>query len=179
MVNILQAIHNLDVSTCLWVSVKKRYQYRKVIYLISKTGDGPLYIAVGLLLFFMGGKGGQLFFGAGVAAYVLELIAYWILKNTIKRDRPTSMEIFQGAWIIPSDKFSFPSGHTAAAFVFATLCLHFYPLFAPAAYVWASLIGASRVCLGVHFPSDIVAGMILGITSCWCAMFLQRIFFSL
>ena len=66
------------------------------------------------------------------------------------------------AFIQPSDKFSFPSGHTAAAFVMASLLTAFYPPVALVAYPLALAIGASRVTLGVHYPSDIVAGAVLG-----------------
>jgi undecaprenyl-diphosphatase len=64
--------------------------------------------------------------------------------------------------ITPADRFSFPSGHATAAFLFAGLAAVSFPVLAPFAYVWASLIALSRVVLGVHFPSDILAGALLG-----------------
>ena len=63
----------------------------------------------------------------------------------------------------PSDEFSMPSEHTAAAFVMASLTAYFYPDLSLFAYSWASLIGLSRVILGVHYPTDIAAGAILGL----------------
>ena len=74
------------------------------------------------------------------------------------------------ALIEPSDKFSFPSGHTAAAFVFAAVLAAFYPLLALPAFVLATLIGLSRVMLGVHYPGDIVAGAVLGLLSAAAAL---------
>ena len=68
------------------------------------------------------------------------------------------------AHVTPSDKFSLPSGHTAAATLMACIIAHYYPPFALLAYSWAALIGLSRVLLGVHYPSDVVAGSLLGVT---------------
>jgi undecaprenyl-diphosphatase len=81
-----------------------------------------------------------------------------------KRPRPCDFLLDLTAHVTPSDKFSLPSGHTAAACLMASIVAHYYPPFAVLAYSWAALIGLSRVLLGVHYPSDVVAGMLLGIT---------------
>ena len=67
------------------------------------------------------------------------------------------------SFTVPSDKFSFPSGHTAAAFVMACVTLYHVPELAVLVLPLAVAIGASRVALGVHYPTDIAAGMVLGI----------------
>ncbi|MBN1999234.1 phosphatase PAP2 family protein, partial [candidate division KSB1 bacterium] len=64
--------------------------------------------------------------------------------------------------INPPDKFSFPSGHTAGAFVMATMISVFYPAWTIPGYTMASVIGVSRVYNGVHFPTDVMAGVLLG-----------------
>jgi undecaprenyl-diphosphatase len=63
----------------------------------------------------------------------------------------------------PADEFSFPSGHTAAAFVMVSILGSFYPVLLLPLVILASFIGISRVYLGVHYPSDVLAGAILGI----------------
>jgi undecaprenyl-diphosphatase len=105
---------------------------------------------------------GTAFFVAALIAYSLNVGSYLILKNSIKRDRPHNQLNDFRALIEPSDRFSFPSGHTSAAFLMATLMLHFYPSFAGAIFIWATLIGLSRILLGVHYPGDILAGSLLG-----------------
>ncbi|WP_232053844.1 phosphatase PAP2 family protein [Microbulbifer sp. GL-2] len=65
--------------------------------------------------------------------------------------------------IIAHDKFSLPSGHTSAAFLFITfMIIQAGPIWS-LGYIWATGVGAARIGLGVHFPSDICAGALLGI----------------
>lgn len=132
--------------------------------MISRLGDGGLYLALGLLLAMFEVQDGERFLFAGLLAFSLELPLYLLLKNTIKRDRPCDRFDNFDAFIVPSDKFSFPSGHAAAAFVFATVLSHFYPSMFVLSYSIALLIGLSRVMLGVHYPTDIAAGAVLGIS---------------
>lgn len=85
------------------------------------------------------------------------------LKHTIKRNRPfeTYADIDQAASSLGR---SFPSGHTSLAFATATSLSLAYPkwyVIAPS-FVWASTVGYSRMHLGVHYPSDVLAGAIIG-----------------
>ncbi|WP_158965573.1 phosphatase PAP2 family protein [Paraglaciecola sp. L3A3] len=129
---------------------------------VSKTGDGQLYLVIGVLLWWLEPEHGALFLSAGLLAYTLEIPVYIFLKRALKRQRPCDSATNFNAHITPSDKFSLPSGHTAAAFLMASLVSSFYPNLALVAYLWASCIGISRVLLGVHYPGDILAGAALG-----------------
>ena len=134
-----------------------------------------LYPVIALALFVFEPVYGRQFLVAGCIAYALDVSLYWLLKNLIKRDRPAIKIDFYEAWITPSDQFSFPSGHTAAAFLFAWLIWTFYPVFALPLFLWASLVGISRVLLGVHYPSDIVVGAILGSCCAFSGIYLHNL----
>lgn len=129
---------------------------------ISHSGDGHLYPVLGLLAWYLDKERGLWFLTAGLLAFAVELPIYWALKNGIKRRRPEELSALLPAFIVPSDRYSLPSGHTAAAFLMATLIEHFYPELAYAAFFWAGVIGSTRIFLGVHFFTDIVIGAALG-----------------
>lgn len=128
---------------------------------ISRTADGELYVIVGLVLA-LALEGGIAFLQHLLIAGTLERCCYWTLKNSLRRKRPAQALPGFHSHIIASDEFSFPSGHSSAAFLFITLLvLHFGPLLI-LLYVWSVGVALSRIYLGVHFPSDTVIGAILG-----------------
>ena len=132
-------------------------QQARVSRLISRTGDGPLYAVLAALLWWQGEAERELV-RLALLAFAIELPLYLLLKNSLKRQRPIGLPVF----ITPSDRYSLPSGHTAAAFLMATILAIGFPLWAPLLFGWAALVGASRLLLGVHYLSDLVAGALLG-----------------
>ena len=129
---------------------------------VSRSGDGYCHIALAVSLSLFEPLFGDCFLMAVAGGFCLWLPVYWILKNTLRRQRPPEALPSFNALIVASDKFSFPSGHTAGAFLLASLCIGLYGAIAMPMLIWACLVGCSRVILGVHFPTDILAGAILG-----------------
>lgn len=129
-----------------------------------------LALPVGQMLWDTSGAGNErwrrfLVFSGGLAA---EAAVNYGVKYTIRRRRPFDQfdDIHQKMEV---STYSFPSGHTGAAFYAATYLSLEYPrwyVIAPAA-LWAGGVGWSRMHLGVHYPSDVLAGMVLGIGSAW------------
>lgn len=148
-----------------WLVKRKRHAlFARISRWLSRTGDGHLYALLAVYLFWSARPGSRLFLACILLAFALERPLYFVLKNSLKRHRPQAvLENFRSV-IKPSDKFSFPSGHTSAAFVMATFVAYFHPALAIPAYVWASSLGVARLVLGVHFPTDILAGMTMGAT---------------
>lgn len=161
---LLYAIHRYDVFMFFWIiNANSHKRLAKFCRIVSKTGDGGLYVLIMALLYWQEGMR-SLLLQTIMLAFLIERPVYFILKNGFKRNRPTAALENYRSVIIPSDKFSFPSGHTSAAFVMATLLGHFYPSLLLPLYAWAALVGFSRVTLGVHFPTDTLVGSAMGLS---------------
>lgn len=162
----IEPIAKLDLAFSLFcLQHRFNQQVAQMSKAISHTGDGHLYLVIGLLAWWLDGPTGAMFLAAGLSAFALELPIYWLTKNSFKRRRPDEFSDLVVSFITPSDRYSLPSGHTAAAFLMATLIGHFYPDLRSFALLWAAAIGAARILLGVHFISDVLIGMLLGVGS--------------
>jgi len=138
---------------------------------VTRLGDGVLTIGLPCVMGLVGWWRGQralcrrgLLGGATVAgAGLIEIL----LKNLACRARPNAAgagEFFSRFPCLPAEYAvaSFPSGHATTAFALATLLSLWYPRWAPAFVALAGLVALSRVALGAHFPSDVLAGAVLG-----------------
>lgn len=160
----IEPIAKFDLAFSLFC-LQHRYNQpvSRISKAISHTGDGHLYAVIGALAFLYAGDAGKLFLLTGLLAFTIELPIYWLAKHSFKRRRPNELSELVSSFITPSDRYSLPSGHTAAAFVMATLVGFFFPDLQTFAFVWASLIAGSRILLGVHFLTDVLLGALLGI----------------
>jgi undecaprenyl-diphosphatase len=134
------------------------------LYVISSTrgGDGWLWYAMGLAILLFGGETRfQADGAAGVAAALSVLLFGW-LKRLTGRRRPCQIEPHCWATLLPPDQFSFPSGHTMTAFAVAIPLALFYPSLMIGLFFCALSIAVSRILLGMHFLSDVVAGALIG-----------------
>ena len=128
----------------------------------SRSGDGYLQLLTPAMVWLSESVLAPTYVFALAAAMFLERITYFVLKNTLKRLRPCDFKKNLKSLVAASDKFSFPSGHTSAAFCFSTITVITFGGAYTAMFIWASLVGASRVVIGVHYPGDIAAGAIVG-----------------
>jgi undecaprenyl-diphosphatase len=159
----MQSIHAYDVDLFFWVMRRKSQKLLvKCARYISKTGDGYWYLLLALILAFSHTPTDRLLLGAMAVAFAFERPAYFIIKNTCRRHRPQAALNIQG-FVVPSDQFSFPSGHTSAAFLMAMLLSYFHPVLVPLVFPWAVTVGMARVILGVHFPTDTLMGALMGL----------------
>ncbi|WP_194756595.1 phosphatase PAP2 family protein [Aliidiomarina indica] len=166
-------LQRADEAAFFWLSMHlRRPSGGALARWISRSGDGYGYIAACMLAFFLQYPEAQLLTTLLLLGFAIELPIYWVLKNTLRRDRPCVRVPNLRSLIKASDRFSFPSGHTTAAFLFASIISALLPSLAPWLYGWAVAIGLSRVALGVHYPTDIFAGALLGMLLAWFTLWL-------
>lgn len=135
-------------------------------------GTPIIIYAVGLIEKDSTTKKKAIFIGQTFAASAFISLA---LKSVTKRDRPyvTYPEIDN---VVEESSYSFPSGHTSSAFATATSLSMVYPkwyVIAPS-FLWAGAVGYSRMYLGVHYPSDVLAGAIVGSGSAYLCYKLNK-----
>lgn len=160
---LLNYIHTGDLITFNWCMSRKRQQQLTAISkVISHSADGFYYALIPALLLLIGTGTAQFSCFALALSFCIERPLYCILKKGLKRNRPADALPNFHSFITPSDQFSFPSGHTSGAFLSATVLVAFLPMLFWPAYIWAGLVGTSRILLGVHFPSDTLAGALIG-----------------
>ena len=134
----------------------------KTLRAVSRSADGWLYPLLILLLGLALPEGGLRFAFRASAGFALVLPLQELVKRSVKRLRPYMRDTRLQHLVIPPDAFSFPSGHTANAWLMTMLTVDTVPMLAAPMLLWALLVGVSRVALGVHYPSDVLAGAALG-----------------
>jgi undecaprenyl-diphosphatase len=136
--------------------------FRLWMILATRGGDGWLWYALTALVVVFGGAERYASVGAAWTACSAGAAIFLVLKKTTGRTRPNALVPHCWATLLPPDQFSFPSGHTITAFAFTMAVGSFYPHLAGVLLFFALSVATSRIVLGMHFLSDVVAGALLG-----------------
>jgi undecaprenyl-diphosphatase len=134
------------------------------IWMVAAThaGDGWLWCGAGLVILLAGEPERFHALGAAALAVGAGILLFQSLKRLFGRKRPCAIEPHVWSTLLPPDQFSFPSGHTITAFAAAVSLGIYYPAILPVLLFCAASIGLSRIVLGMHFLSDVVAGAAIG-----------------
>lgn len=130
--------------------------------IISRLGDGIFWYSLMLCLPLL--YGGQAIYVSllMVAVGMINLLIYKLIKRATERERPCMVSSDIQLGTAPLDHYSFPSGHTLHAVAFTIIATFYYPQLAWFLIPFATLVAASRVILGLHYPTDVAAGATIG-----------------
>ena len=175
---IIANAQNFDINSLREINLERNQSFDPAFKFITNSAT-PISIATPLLIYSVGLinkdvdlKKKGVFIGE---TFLVNAFITTALKYAIKRDRPfvTYPEIQK---LSSGGSGSFPSGHASEAFATATSLSLAFPkwyVIAPS-FVWASLVGYSRMDLGVHYPSDVAAGAIVGAGSAYLSYKLNK-----
>lgn len=135
---------------------------RRFFATVSRLGDGVAWYALMAALIVLDGVDGLAASAHLAITGVIALSLYKFLKHWTRRPRPFASDARIHAWVAPLDEFSFPSGHTLHAVAFTLVALAHYPMLAWLLIPFTASVAASRVVLGLHYPSDVLAATAIG-----------------
>ena len=162
-----------DAGWCLRANrIGARSGVRRMFAVVSRLGDGVFWYVLMAVLVAVDGQAG-LFASLHMAVTgAIALALYKGLKRWTRRPRPFASDVRIHAWIAPLDEFSFPSGHTLHAVAFSLVAVAHYPALAWLLLPFATAVAASRVVLGLHYPSDVLAAVAIGCALAGTALWL-------
>lgn len=134
----------------------------KVFATVSRLGDGVAWYVLMAAMVLLDGLDGVRASAQMAATGAIALLLYKALKRWTRRPRPFAADVRIRAWIAPLDEFSFPSGHTLHAVSFTIVALAHYPQLAWLLVPFTAMVALSRVVLGLHWPSDVLAATVIG-----------------
>jgi undecaprenyl-diphosphatase len=160
---LIQRLLQLDADLSAHLRLSQNSRWWKLTAFLAHSGDSWFWMLGLLCIWFLGNKEWHqksALLAAAVAGLAILVIA---IKFTIRRQRPPGD---WGAIYRNTDPHSFPSGHAARAGLLAVMAAGLGPAwFGGLVLVWSPLVSLARVGTGVHYLSDIIAGLLLGIAT--------------
>ncbi|HEY5585070.1 MAG TPA: phosphatase PAP2 family protein [Ruminiclostridium sp.] len=147
----------------------------KIMPVLTNIGGSIVTIFTCLMIIAMGtGEVRKLGFQALVALALSHSFVH-VLKKSVCRLRPKGIVLNVNTFDVALDFYSFPSGHTTAVFAIATTLALNIPILAVVCFPIALIVAISRLYLGVHYPSDVLAGMAIAILSSVVVQFITNV----
>jgi undecaprenyl-diphosphatase len=152
-----------DVVICALFNRMSRQPKVKAFFVsISELGDGGGWYALILALPIIYGPSGFTTSFDMIRIGIVNLILYKIIKQLTGRPRPCAVSMNITVGTAPLDQYSFPSGHTMHAVAFSIIATGHHAELALVLIPFSSLVALSRLVLGLHYPTDVIAGGVIG-----------------
>lgn len=162
-ISVSPRLQRSETSICLsWNRWGRHAPVRRYFALVSRLGDGVAWYWLMGGVALLGGPQGIGVSAQLAATGALALVLYLGLKRFTRRPRPCASDRRIRALVRPLDEFSFPSGHTLHAAALSGVALTHYPELAWLLLPFSASVAVSRVVLGLHYPSDVLAASALG-----------------
>jgi undecaprenyl-diphosphatase len=161
----MNRLQQLDLDLCISFNRISTYKIiRRFFSTISRLGDGVFWYCLMLVLPLVYGLQGLVISFHMASAAIPALLIYKYLKKKTLRPRPCAVTPVIQQQTHTLDQFSFPSGHTLHAVSFTLIVCGHVPFAIWILIPFAVLVAASRPILGLHYPSDVIAGAAIGAT---------------
>ncbi len=170
---LLHQLNVLEAPICRAASQRGDHlETQRFFAIVSRLGDGVFWYLVMLALPVLYGRPGLAVAVQMLAVGFVSLLIYKALKQTTGRRRPCEEfpDIRRHAPML--DLYSFPSGHTMHAVGFTGILMAYYPEIGIMVAPFALLVAWSRLVLGLHYPSDVVVGALIGGSVAWGSLML-------
>ena len=159
----LQWVVDHEVVVCkLFNRVSRRVGIRMFFVSVSELGNGNAWYVLILFLPLVYGQSAFTTSFLMVKVGLVNLLLYKVIKQLTGRLRPCAVNLSIEMGTTPLDQYSFPSGHTMHAVAFSMVATAHHPDLAWVLVPFTSLIAMSRIVLGLHYPTDVIAGGLIG-----------------
>ena len=160
---LLKQIDEQELAICLLFNRFSRHYLIEVFFkIVSRLGNGVFWYSMILVLPVVYGQSAIPVSLQLTVTGLINLAIYKRLKHRLTRNRPYINHQSIQRQATPLDEYSFPSGHTLHAVAFTWITCVYYPQLGWLLIPFTILIALSRIILGLHYPSDVIAGAVIG-----------------
>ena len=155
---------DIDAALCARFNRSSQQVSLRVLFrTVSRMGDGIVWYAQLAILPLIAGRDGLLIAAQSGLTALVGLAVYKLMKHGMARERPYLHHAGKIECVLPPlDRYSFPSGHTLHAVSFSAILCGYLPGLAWVLVPFATLVALSRMVLGLHYPTDVLAGALIG-----------------